>query len=624
MTKNILGLFVCILGLISCTGTKDKDESQLTARYELAKEGAWCWFADPRAIHYENRKGTINKTYIGYIDTHGNIKASQYDFKTGETQEVMVRSWFQPDDHDNPTFLVLPDERVMILYSRHTDEPCFYYRVSEKPGDIKDLGPEFKIPTQRNTTYPSPFILSDDPDHFYLCWRGISWHPTIAKLSLPDEEGKVEMVWGPNQIVQSTASRPYAKYASNGKDKIYMAYTTGHPDPTMPNYLYLNYIDIHSMELKDVTGEVISKVGEELHHVAATQEYKQHHANAVVDDTGLRDWLWQVAIDRNEKPVIAMVRINEDKSSHDYYYARWTGSGWQKTFLTNAGGHFHQSADIEKCYSAGMAVDDQNTNEVYCSVPVSGKYGTVYELVKYTMDEQGELSRTDTLTKDSELNNVRPYIVPNRKKSPLKLTWMYGNYYDWIVSKERPMGFSTAIYTDYKLKREVADLDAGLTHEEANPVKGIKNRRFYLPEPNEFSIFLDLELDTVASGGVLLSLANLTYGVDAETLKPYIQLGDQTYKSNNVLGNSDRWQEEPRSTNGAWYAPVKYTSVLLTVVYHNGELTTYVNGLVDQVVSLKDFKSPEFELGALAREMTLCKIYNRPLNYTEISLLAGE
>lgn len=27
------------------------------------------------------KKGTINKTYIGYIDIHGNIKAMQYDFK---------------------------------------------------------------------------------------------------------------------------------------------------------------------------------------------------------------------------------------------------------------------------------------------------------------------------------------------------------------------------------------------------------------------------------------------------------------------------------------------------------------------------------------------------------------
>ena len=54
----------------------------------VSEEGAWCWFADPRALHYENATKTINSTYIGYIDVHGNIKATQHNFLTGETNEV--------------------------------------------------------------------------------------------------------------------------------------------------------------------------------------------------------------------------------------------------------------------------------------------------------------------------------------------------------------------------------------------------------------------------------------------------------------------------------------------------------------------------------------------------------
>ena len=86
---------------------------------------------------------------------------------------LLIRSYFQPDDHNNPTLLVLPDDRIMIFYSRHTDESCFYYRISRTPGDITTLGDEKVIKTKDNTTYPSPFILSDDPEHIYLCWRGI-------------------------------------------------------------------------------------------------------------------------------------------------------------------------------------------------------------------------------------------------------------------------------------------------------------------------------------------------------------------------------------------------------------------------------------------------------------------
>ena len=66
----------------------------------ITNEGAWCWFADPRATHYENAAGTINASYIGYIDVHGNVKATQVDFLRNQQEEMLVRSCFQPDDHN--------------------------------------------------------------------------------------------------------------------------------------------------------------------------------------------------------------------------------------------------------------------------------------------------------------------------------------------------------------------------------------------------------------------------------------------------------------------------------------------------------------------------------------------
>ena len=81
------------------------------------------------------------------------------------------------------------------------------------------------------------------------------------------------------------------------------------------------------------------------------------------------------------------------------------------TFLANAGGHFHQTPNLEKCYSAGMAIDPSNTNHVYCSLPVEGKQGKVYEIIKFVLNEDGEIASTEAVTKDSQYNNVRPYLV---------------------------------------------------------------------------------------------------------------------------------------------------------------------------------------------------------------------
>ena len=586
---------------IKCTEQRTNVSVDVTP-YEVTKQGAWCWFADPRAIHHQNESGTINNAYIGYIDTQGNIKASQYDFIKKEKKEVLIRSYFQPDDHNNPTFLILPDDRVMILYSRHTDEACFYYRISTKPGDITALGEEFKIPTKNNTTYPSPFILSDDPDHFYLCWRGISWHPTIAKLTIPDAKDHTQIVWGPYQMVQSTASRPYAKYATNGKDRIMMAYTTGHPDPTMPNWLYYNYIDINTLQLKDVRGKVLSDIGKEVYQVSATPAYKEANPDAVVHQSNLRDWLWQTTEDEKGNPVIAMVEINEDKSSHDYFYTRWNGKAWQRTFLSNGGGHFHQSKDIEHCYSGGMAIDDQNPNEVYCSVPVEGKHGKVYELIKYVMDQYGKVSVTDTITHDSQLNNVRPYIIPDRGASPLTLAWMHGNYYDWIVSEYQPKGYSTAIYADFGFENKVETRNEITVYKDGKSVNvtdviyGDQNKDV------DFALLVNLELDTANYAGTIFSTGDVSYGVDIGSTKPYVQVaGQEKVLSTNVFGNSNIWQVKPRGTGGAWYKPTPFTKVELEIIYDKDQLTTKINGAIDQVIEYKGLTFEQLEFGEIVK-----------------------
>src|SRR5690606_1384393 len=126
MSKTIwFLLFSALHGIMQLNGQTSigKEEIPPFTINTLTDKGAWCWFADPRALHYENENGSINSSYIGYIDVDGFIKATQIDHLHKQTHEVMIRSWFQPDDHNNPTFLVLPDERIMIFYSRHTDEP---------------------------------------------------------------------------------------------------------------------------------------------------------------------------------------------------------------------------------------------------------------------------------------------------------------------------------------------------------------------------------------------------------------------------------------------------------------------------------------------------------------------
>lgn len=582
-------LMACMLLMLM--GSKAIAQQASYSGTELAKEGAWCWFADPRAMRV--KEGKTDAAYVGYIDNHGAVRALQLDYKRNTAEEVLVRSYFQPDDHNNPTFLALPDGRIMIFYTRHTDEPRFYYRISRRAGDITSLGDEKIIEVKNNTTYPSPFILSDDPQHIYLCWRGIGWHPTIAKLSMPDANDDLKIEWGPYQMVQSTGARPYAKYQSNGKDKIYLSYTTGHPDNELPNWLYFNTININvggEPQLCDVNGKVLSTISEGKFNVFKRDNYKQQYPLTVIDSPeNSRCWVFQITTDKEENPVVAFVRISPDKKQHEYYYARWNGGKWHITDIADAGKWFHQSPQTENCYSAGMAIDPDDVNTVYCSLPTKNQLGKeVYEIWKYTLNEAGEVTTKEAITWNSEKNNVRPYVLPGSVGSDLRVVWMNGDYYYWLKCKRFPDGYPTRI---------IGKLESGAAFSVSpwKGVKGEKNRkrtRIYPTSLNSaegvktvevkgkhWCIDADVKMDADHYTGVLLRAGDMEYGVEEESLKPYIKIGGKTYVSASKLGNSDDWTKA-NGTDGKWYFK-KLNQFHLSIVRQGKNVTVYRDGLID-------------------------------------------
>ena len=549
----------------------------------VSEEGAWCWFADPRALHYENATGSINATYIGYIDVHGNVKATQYDWVSGRKTDVLVRSYFQPDDHNNPTFLVLPDERVMIFYTRHTDEPCIWYRVSTRPGDITSLGDEKRLATANNTTYPSPFILSDDPQHIYLCWRGINWHPTIARLTMPDKNGDCRFDFGPKQIVQSTGARPYAKYQSNGKDKIYVSYTTGHPDNEMPDWLYFNVIDVNKGNgpiLRDLNGKQLSIINNGVFNVNKTDTYAANYPLTVVDrSANVRNWVWQIALDADEHPVIAYPHIDDAKTSHEYWYARWNGSKWVNTRVQQAGHAFHQNWNqTERCYSGGMSLDPDNINDLYLSIPTKdGKYNKdgVYEIWKYTIGDDGKVAGSTQITYNSPKNNARPFVIPGSKNSPLRVAWMQGDYYYWMVQKNYPKGYPTGIHSNYAWEEELTP------QLEDAPQKD----KFCICKDNTLSFVFIQGSGRKYKGTLLSDGKGCSYAI-GDDYYPVFTIGGTTYKSQNRLLNSDNWASQSTGTSGDNH-PTELPMWVLSMTYDGKALTTYRNGLVDQVIEVE-------------------------------------
>lgn len=583
--------------------------THLHAADVITKEGAWCWFADPRALHYENESGTINASYLGYIDVHGNVKATQVDFLHNTRTEVLVRSYFQPDDHNNPTFLVLPDERVMIFYTRHTDEAKIWYRISQKPGDITQLGDEKYIAVANNTTYPSPFILSDDPQHIYICWRGINWHPTIARITMPDANDNVTIDFGPKQIVQSTGARPYAKYQSNGKDKIYLSYTTGHPDNEQPNWLYFNVIDINKGNgpiLKDIKGSTLKTISSGVFNVNKTDSYANSYPNTIVDKTAnIRNWVWQITLDKNENPVIAYTHIDDAKTTHVYWYSRWNGTAWKNTWVQYAGHAFHKNWNsTERCYSGGAAVDPDNINHLYLSIPTkNGAYNKdgVYEIWRYTINDQGSVTGSEQITQNSTKNNVRPFILPGSANSPLRLAWMNGDYYYWMVNKNYPLGYPTAVMCDYTLPRNEVNLTNGADAKAGESTFTIMD--IVTPNPDNYQ-------------GVMFTAGNITLGLNSSS-KLYLTVNGKTYTSSNAFLTSDSWATQSTGTEGKYF-PTKIVKAVLTLTYDGSQLTLFRNGMVEMKLDIEGLTFGELQQGTVSGETAT---WSRALNTDEVESL---
>ncbi len=578
---------------------KKHDGTGLTG--SIIADGATCWFADPRTLTVKNDADGKNITYIGYIDNVGNVRATQYDNKTGEYEEVLVRSNLQPDDHNNPAFLELPDHHIMIIYSRHTDEACFYYRVSKQPYDITTLAEERRLATEYNTTYPNPFILESDPDHIYMGWRGVDWHPTFAQLEMPTEANgyTTSFTWGPQQIVRSniqgassTACRPYAKYASDGISKVWLTYTGTHPDNVDTNPIYCNYIDITDLTLHDAGGKQLQDLNKGRYTVSGSET--ETDTQVVYRENNVRGWVWEIALDENSLPVIAMVKIDGSKKKHDYWLAHYTGSAWEKTNLPDPDDNtfFHQTPGTENCYSGGMSIDKANTHDVYASVPVHGAFGKVWEIVKYTLnDDYSAVETTTEITKDSVKNNARPYVANGSAEGDLRLTWFNGDYYYWIHSNQHGgLGYPVQMMT-------ITDMEAmpvnNTLDEGDGTVKSLlteNNELAAAPGNGSFTISLELLQNDIADEGALLESGDLKVELKKQTVDdtynyaavaPMITVGDRTEKSQNLFSDS-AWYFSLGGTGGTKsQSSLGWINYVITYDAASRELVTYVNGLID-------------------------------------------
>src|SRR5699024_3725195 len=135
------------------TASKAKSASD----YEVvAKDAAWCWFSDPRAVYYKGKKEQI---YYGYINSSGDVMIGSKSVNDSVIHTAVLHIDLDKDDHAVPSILILPNGKLLAFYSAHNGHQV-YMRRSTHPEDITSWEDEkviFNDSTMRYT-YTNPVM----------------------------------------------------------------------------------------------------------------------------------------------------------------------------------------------------------------------------------------------------------------------------------------------------------------------------------------------------------------------------------------------------------------------------------------------------------------------------------
>lgn len=420
---------------------------------ELNDNGAWSWFMDERAIIERDQLIVGSVRAVGEAEANqshpgwGNIEISVYDIQTGKTDRVVLHPRLEQDDHNCPTFMVLPDGRYLAVYSKHAVERKVYYRFSE-PGDPLKWSPAkvFITPGEdqayggNNVTYSNLFQM--ESGRIYNFYRGFSHDPNYL---FSDDNG-AHWTYGGRFLKGRDGYSPYLKYAFCKKqDAIHFVATEDHPR-NFDNSLYHGFIRDEKIYQSD--GRLLTGLNRSTEVNVATWDLTK----VFQGDPDHVAWMVDIELDNDCNPYIlfSVQRDGRDLPPRQggldirYYYAYWNGDQWHSHEIAHAGTRLYP---FEDDYSGLGAIDPKDPEVVFISTdadPVNGKPLISkadglrhYEIYRGETMDKGKIWEWIPITANSSFDNLRP-IVPKWDDERTALVWMRGSYFhnhgEWYTS----------------------------------------------------------------------------------------------------------------------------------------------------------------------------------------------
>jgi len=338
--------------------------------------------------------------------------------------------------------------RLLAIYAKHGSERFFRYRFTTNGNAAPAMhwGPELSSPdTGAAVTYSNPYQLAGESGRIYNFTRSLNFNPTFT---FTDDS---MTNWSAPRILIKTGNgraRPYVQYCSDYQRRIDFAYTDGHPLVSFTNSLYHAYYRDGAIHKTD--GVILKRLADAplLHDQGerGSLVYKYSPAPTTNPDDhipGGRAWCWDMAYAGDTAPVtVFSVQRTNVMGGHwfddriYYYYARWTGSRWQKRCVANAGRPLYEG---ERDYAGGITLDPGNPDVIYLSSNAAQPFdlsdidrvplgpGEHYEIFRGVTRDGGRTFNWTAVTNKSDTDNLRPY-VPRGNPFKIGLLWFSGKY----------------------------------------------------------------------------------------------------------------------------------------------------------------------------------------------------
>ena len=415
----------------------EKDFAEIANPYkirEICEDGAWTWFNDERDI------SDGQSLLVGSLDSNGTSRIDQYSM--GRTNSIYayleypLSTWISKDDHNNPAILKLDNGKILTCYAKHHRDKKWYYRIGERRGNAYTWGEEKTHELDCYTTYNNLSQLSGENGRIFNFSRNVGFNPNIQY-----SDDNAETWQGPFEMIRSGdgKTRPYAKYADNGKDRIDIIFTDGHPRNEPQNNVYHIYYKNNAFYKSDGT---FIKTLEQVKEAPMTPL----DGTLIYDGSSQgRGWVWDLEYDKSGNPVAAFINSFDNAVGNDlrYRYARWDEANkkWVQQQIAFAGTRIYTP---ENHYAGGITLDSENLDTVYISAnvdPVTGAENATgrYQIYQGKTADNGATWDWKQMTFDAQIDNLRPF-VPRNHKGKNFVIWFQGEYNHYESFNTRIVG----------------------------------------------------------------------------------------------------------------------------------------------------------------------------------------